>query len=333
MSSKKMVFLFMLFFISIMLGSYLLDLIAPLTVQSNYGVYSGWRAKERMVDLMEPGSTVIFGDSTAHGGYKPDEINSHVYNFALDGATPIEAYFLLRYMLNNGKRPKNIILTFESTHYSTSLSNYWDMILSFHLNFITRSDAEEILSIDQNSAIKLISPYDKNIQGETVHIPYYYDVAIGPLKQIKLNFNEFIKTVIKADNVKRIYFKTRGSGYIANVVQRTPLCTDKDKFTPVTESWPSSVILHYLERLINVAIDQKINVYVMGGPIAESCAGVGFPIDWVKFTPLEKFKSIHFEYAQAIILPDTLMMNRNHATTEGASYFSQKVKPFFDAIE
>ena len=47
---------------------------------------------------------------------------------------------------------------------------------------------------------------------------------------------------------------------------------------------------------------------------------------------VKQFKSVHFEYAQPVALPDSLMLNFRHAGADGARYFSEKVKPFFDAM-
>jgi hypothetical protein len=72
----------------------------------------------------------------------------------------------------------------------------------------------------------------------------------------------------------------------------------------------------------------------VGGPMPESCANFGYQKAYKEsINYLKKFKSINFDYAEPIIVPDQFMLNPHHAGKEGAHYFSQKIKPLFDEIQ
>lgn len=304
--------------------------------------YRIWHAKEEMVSLLSNHEdTVIFGDSTAHSGYRPEILGPHVFNFATDAATPIEAYFLLKYMVDNNKIPKNVVLSYLSSHYYHIDGNYWDSLLGFNSESISRAEAKEILSIDQQSNAKNIPAYYNTFPPQkTVSIPYYYDVAIGILKKINPDFNTYVNNYINYYFIKNIYFKSQGNGDPS--IKEVPLVKEIQNngnpycLTPRKDISPygnDGVVQHYLEKLVDLATKNHINVYIMGGPVAKSCVNVtSDENNDANIENLKRFKTVNFEYAHKIALPDNLMRNADHTSREGSIYFSQQVKPYFDAM-
>jgi len=97
MNAKISLFFIAIFWI-ILLGAIVLTRAPKVTITDEFSLsksYFSWKAKEEMVSLLADNGadTVIFGDSTAQGAYIPEMIGPNVYNFSLDGSTPLEGYF------------------------------------------------------------------------------------------------------------------------------------------------------------------------------------------------------------------------------------------------
>lgn len=331
--NKKIMLFFIVGFISILfLTNFVAFAPKIYMAKSSY-----WKAKVSMTRLLENDTdTVIFGDSIANGGYRVLDLGDRVFNFALDGSSPIEGYFLLKYMVNNGKRPKNVVLTYFIPDWYDN-NNYWDQQLAFRSDVITRDEAREILKVDQNSVRRTIAPYvGAEAKESVVRIPYYYDIAAGALNHINLDFTQYVDTILQYAQIETSLFKVRGFGEPPPYSDNKPWCTTPmpDTFDePWAQGNGETVAQYYLGKLAALANEQKINVYVIGGPIPETCANLGHQKPHISnMNYLKRFKSINFDYANPVVVPDNLMFNMHHVSNEGSFYFTQKVKPFFDAM-
>ncbi|MES2528175.1 MAG: hypothetical protein V4598_13870 [Bdellovibrionota bacterium] len=60
---------------------------------------------------------IAVGDCLLLAGMLPEKIDQKVFNLGMSGATPIEAYFLLKHYLASGKKPERVYLMFGMTHF------------------------------------------------------------------------------------------------------------------------------------------------------------------------------------------------------------------------
>ena len=86
--------------------------------------YPMWRAKGEMAERLPAHSLVIFGDSRAMAGLKPELIGADVYNLALGGSTPIEAVALARRIPSAVQTPRMVVLSFTGA--SLMQSSFWE---------------------------------------------------------------------------------------------------------------------------------------------------------------------------------------------------------------
>lgn len=296
--------------------------------------------KMDMVDLMaNRQDTVIFGDSTA-ASINPKKLNPHVFNFQLSGQTPVQAYYLLKYMINQEKTPKNIILKYTYKYYSRFASNqYWDQIIGFKPKAITRADAKEILDVDKKMSNPSIEQYKLNNvidkKESSVHIPYYYDLAYGPLMKTKVIFDDYFR------NFKEFYYQENNM-FESRGVLRTAVSGHQETICKrhADEGWYAVLplddgsVAYYLKELVALADKENINVYMLGVHLAESCFEFAEPyLPNLDDLYLKQFKTINFEYAGLMPIPDKLMLDQVHTDEYGTDYYTEKVKPLFDKIQ
>ena len=69
------------------------------------------------IESVKNNEILIIGDSRAVAGFNPKIIDSNkVYNLNIGGATPITGYFTLKKLLNSGKTPKLLIVSYAPFH-------------------------------------------------------------------------------------------------------------------------------------------------------------------------------------------------------------------------
>ncbi len=91
--------------------------------------FASWVLKFGLTDLDKKkidSPHLAVGDCLVLAGVLPKKIDQKLYNFGLSGATPIEAYFLLKRYLASGKKTERVYLMFGMTHFqlADSLQEY-----------------------------------------------------------------------------------------------------------------------------------------------------------------------------------------------------------------
>lgn len=352
MNTKKTVIFFMIFFVVVILITNILAHAKKITCldYSDHPDCDIMTAKMNMVELLENRKdTVIFGDSTAEALH-PNKLNKRVFNFQQSGQSPIHAYFYLKYMINQGKIPKNVILKYTYSHYSRfSSSLYWDQMLGFKSKAISSADANEILMVDQRMPrpdIGLfentkndfhVDQYEEGDPNQNVHRPYYYDLAFGPLMKIKINFNRYYQNFIEFYIFQNNLFKLRGAVEQdeSPKIDSKPVCST---FTMngAYAALPSEngVVAYYVKKLLALAEQENINVYMLGVHVAQSCFQFSEThIPDISDIYLKQFKNINFKYADIMIIPDKFMIDEIHTNGQGSNYYTEQVKPLFDEIQ
>ena len=106
--------------------------------------YPMWKSK---MDLMEEGPStyrnLVFGDSRAIAGLETKDLGESYFNMALGGATPMEGYFMLKKMLENGKKIDTLIVSYSPIHFEQS-EMFWDRQLKY--GFYDMDDVDYIFN-------------------------------------------------------------------------------------------------------------------------------------------------------------------------------------------
>ncbi len=106
----------------------------------DYALLTG---KNRLMDGWNKPGLAIFGDSTVMDGVLPERLGPDVVNFALNGCTPIESYFMARRLLKGPVPPKAVLLSYNAYHF-VHPDFYWENTVKFGV--ISGLEADEVLA-------------------------------------------------------------------------------------------------------------------------------------------------------------------------------------------
>lgn len=103
-----------------------------------------WRAKADLLTSFQPkDGIVVLGDSRIVAAYMPTKARSrHVVNMGLGGGTPIEAYYILRKLMNSKSGIRKILISFSPTHFEDA-TMFLGRTMVFE--FLTEVEVSEVL--------------------------------------------------------------------------------------------------------------------------------------------------------------------------------------------
>lgn len=189
---------------------------------------------------------VCIGDSRAKVGFRPNKFDTEFINsvnLALGGGTPIEGYYILKNYLSNNHTPKYLLISYAPFHISEQ-DGYWKRTARF--NFLEDKDYNDIHDIS-------LVLNDKTTLGEDEYLNY----KIYPGKYL----TEFTKGILhqrwKINRETLKYLQTsKGHHYFGKRLKATGLNQESKQ----TSFKPSRLINYYLEKMIELAIKNKIKV-------------------------------------------------------------------------
>jgi hypothetical protein len=79
--------------------------------------YGMWQAKTELLEQTASGTRVILGDSRLLAAYRPSQVTDvPSVNLAVGGGTPVEAYYLLKRLVDKGVSIPAMVISFTPTH-------------------------------------------------------------------------------------------------------------------------------------------------------------------------------------------------------------------------
>ena len=246
--------------------------------------YPMWLAKMQMMSGCLGDKVVIVGDSRAMAGFVPQYIDDSVVNAALGGATPIEAYYSVKRLLQCPEAPRKIVLSISPYHL-TAADVYWTRPVLFH--FFSWTELEEIRR--RSKALDDATLYETgrladpiNIARNSLHavdFPYYYLAwmrsATRPLATRQLN--EAIVDRTKSD--RGYVYPGGGSG-----------STQPGQEATLARFAPPALFDEYLRKTIALCRDRNIPVVF-----------VSAPMNWATYARLSaQFRSDVVAYLRAV---------------------------------
>lgn len=300
-----------------------------------------WKYKLSLLDKPEDQFNpdyLLIGDSLLISGVIPSEISEHVYNFGLPGVTPVEAHDLLVRYLNTGRRPKKIFLMLGLTHYSLS-DSLWEMTFGYQIR--TKKEKKELFDSMKNLG-PLYSPEHaltnlRSFYGFNFFFKDHHFITLTYwLENLALSGNYISRvrtSLMHALSGRRPLYKkfidniieTNGYTYLSQDgrYDEYNLLMNYDEFIihPVFE--------HYLNRLIQLAVDQELELI----------------IDWVptninSFKKLsdhyleqkdEFFSQLEAHYPNLKIMeqssyPSSFFLDTDHLAPDGAKRFTEEFR-------
>lgn len=289
------------------------------------GEYPLWVDKMEVLD--EPGeySNFIFGDSRAIAGIDPRELGDHYYNLALGGGTPMEGYFMLRRLLENGNRVDTLIISYAPLHLEQS-EMFWDRQMKYR--FYDLADAREIFR-ELNQLNEEFWKYDD--------ARLYTDSKRGShIRQAYANFLRWPGT-LRPELSKSLFL--RGA---QNLQIRAEVARRKGNFdfgrakashglnveAQREEFRPKRVIREALEQLLTMAGENNIHVVYTLLPVNATSYNhmtENYKAEVARYHSelAEMFPKVVFRETELKYFEDTCFGDASHVNTKGRERFMQ----------
>lgn len=268
--------------------------------------------KSKQVDVYD---ILALGDSRMQTFFSPHHMggNLKTLNLSLPGGSPIEAYYLMKKMLDNGIKVKHVLIGFGGQHYENTQS--YDMAIPF--GFYTYNDFCDILQhkIDEDNW-KHLSRSDYFKYWYCAPSQYGYKLInglfLGRLKKNSQHYED-LQRALGHD----VYDGPRGEW-------NEKVAKSKIVFS---NFHPSGFIKIYVRKLLNLCINNKINVLIVNLPVMEGSR-------YVTDTYNENLKKYLLDFAQYDIEVDTVIPKYKfdcftdylHGNNKGASKFTSMLK-------
>lgn len=225
--------------------------------------YPMWKSKLEYISNSTSSQNIIIGDSRATAGLLPKVIDDNFYNLAVGGGTPIEGYFFLKRLLLKNT-PKNIIISFAPFNLE-----YADCFIGRTASFsaLSKKEIYETMSLSydlnedftkyENREYKSKTNYYTQLSSALIYSNFfYYHTAElqGLSRNTKRPFNNYrIYNEIKSNDGFHSFGMANSSSGL-NTESR------KERFIP------SKVMSYYLEKILELATENDINVYYINAP-------------------------------------------------------------------
>ena len=218
--------------------------------------YGMWTAKSELLRQTQGRQrVVILGDSRIVAAYKPvGGGDSPVVNMGLGGGTPVEAYFLLRRLVDSHTRIPLLILSFAPCHLEEA-EVFLGRTSLFH--FLEDGETEDVLAAQDGTTV--LGAGRRSILNCKLRLPMCY----AP-------FFKYLLEPGRAEKGKRFFQETRDSGgwhlFGTETPGKMPVEVGRTAFRP------HPVIDAYFNRLLALARERHIPVAFYTTPLSEGAA-------------------------------------------------------------
>jgi len=287
--------------------------------------YSMWREEKDFiskrstegVDEPDP-DMIIIGDSRAKSGILPEMLDQEggAYNIAIGGCNSIEMYFALEKYLESHKTPQKAVVIFAPYHFC-DIDN-WGQTQTF--NYLTCSQLFRVYCDAAKSD-------ERALLGEH----FFTDVFSYKLRLP----NKYLASVYsarlwgrRAENLEKYRQVRADLGYTEFGSEKG---NDKANYETHHEVFDLSPLVNlYYQRLLSLAQEKGISVYVLQAPVNETSDGLITREFRSSFAALmEEVKADHPDFVVESEIPvfeNRYFGDNNHLNREGAEKFTALVK-------
>ena len=322
--------------------------------------YPMWKSKTEYAKKKDI-QNIILGDSRAVVAFEPRMYREKYYNLALGGGTPIEAYFILKKILDNNQLEK-VIISFAPMHFEfsdiffertlkynffTSVSELNEvMCLSKKLNnkFFINSSADMELrelenerkfpkDLDVEYALVAAETDNKYLNKQDYYMnflkalmtyykfPYFYLGELKNLTNLKYGVNKKIYNEIK---------ENKGQYFFGTLKECSELNLEASRNTFIR----SPVMLYYLNQILKMANEHNIQLFYINTPFNKSSykkMNDEYIQGYTNYFESIKSNYPNFYWSEDIFnYEDNCFGDPSHLNPKGVQKFRKKVKTIIE---
>lgn len=277
------------------------------------------------IESVKNNEILIIGDSRAVAGFNPKIIDSNkVYNLNLGGATPITGYFTLKKLLNSGKTPKLLIVSYAPFHLIED-DSYPRIIKEDFLNFNEISELYDEINSENDvfwrkdefnyHKYNLVNRYKAYLL--KIKFPIFFSAEIKNSKFLR-----------KSENLKMAYDIKNQMGFFT--YGKKDFSDLNNQEVELNTFNINKTISKYLTKLFRLANDNNIKLIYINTPFNEASKlnlNNSFLNNYEKKFNLYKkeFPEVIF-YSQIYSYENKYFGDPSHLNKNGSKKFSNYVK-------
>lgn len=231
--------------------------------------YPMWKSKMEVTQHPENYNNFILGDSRAIAGFDTKSLGANYYNLALGGGTPIEGYYQLKRLLENGAKVDTLLVSYSPIHLEQS-EMFWDRQVKY--GFYNPEEIKKLVLTD-NKELETFWAYDakskskSSLESEVIggimsyyKSPYHLRTEIGKSMFLRGYSNQRVYRDIRHN---------RGTYDFGTAEKSEDLNVEALR----TQFKPRKIIIDHLEKLFDLATLHKIKVFYVSLPMNQASAG------------------------------------------------------------
>jgi hypothetical protein len=271
--------------------------------------YGMWSAKTKLIEASKKKHiTLILGDSRIMAAYKPSTNNKNsVFNLALGGGTPVEAFQILRRLVNEQTQIRQLLISFAPGHFEHHDTFLGRAVL---FNFYTNDEFKEITKYSANGSL--------------------FDADMDKVKycnqRLPMCYTSYIKYIFVPGRYEKninFYNDTLSSNGWHLFGMDTPMKKPADVRS--TNFQPNPTLDTYFEKLIYLAKEKNIKLTYYLTPLEHSSYKLINMSYRNEFLSYLKHKAPNMEFFDGGPVPSELMGDGSHVNLLGAEFVTNDV--------
>lgn len=322
-----------------------LPIIILLSIYAKYGEwyynlteYPMWISKIEYVASKhnEKDLKVILGDSRAFAGLIPNEIDSNLYNLSLGGGSPMEGYYQLKRLIDQGNTISKLIISYSPYHFEYHES-FFERTIKYP--FLNSSELEEAINYSASMNNKFWEygnkPYSSSYEKFTMN----YEIKSAYYKLFYNYVNEFRQSLMipRIFKNREVYQKvTNQQGHLTfgseNICEALNLEAVSNK--PFDKN---KVLEAYFSKILQLAAERNIRVYYVSAPfnrISYDHINKGYIESYNRY--IDSFAAVYKNFVPLNKLDfyeNMYFGDPSHLNLKGEILFSRSIKELINTAE
>jgi len=215
--------------------------------------------------------TIILGSSLMYRGVTPEKItfSGSCYNFAHDNDSYNQMFYKLKFLLDNGRKPKNLIISVDYFNFSRLTSSRNLYYFKYFDEKYKNDYLNDITSTGFNAVGDFVNDEFETFMNQKFEFSLIPTIK-GSLKLLK-------------GNVTPERFLKQNGQLVLNYKE----ANDTDVIGKQASYQPRKIQIHYFERILLYAKEYNINVFLVFPPIRKYM--LDYPEEETKFLLKEKW--------------------------------------------
>jgi hypothetical protein len=227
--------------------------------------YGQWGAQLQMIRSCNLAPTVVLGDSRASAAFLPRLLGFPAKNLALTGSTPIEVFYEMQEILACPNHPSTIILSLSSRQYE-EINWLWESAVRNDL--LSRRELDEIAKTEQELGTRYLYHGVFGSEPPPVIKNWLYAAHFPPFDFASLLRTAGVLRFAENRRGKAATLASDGQHYIGEPSPNS--CAPGPGWEATqSEFKPNTLILHYFDRLIELAKKRGVKLVITSTPVSK----------------------------------------------------------------